>query len=259
MAIDSKGKQYFMDGSAQYGGLNMLPTDLLVDRARVYSNDIAEKWIDLTSIGKNMTINLISAELKSDGSISGTYTSVYNDQPALNMKTTLGNLKDSAEYVERLESDLKIDIESISYEGQKSLISSQMKREIKFNKTNNEQGSFIYLNPLLFTHIDKNNFVQSERKLPVEFNYPYSYRINSSIRVPENYKVEEMPKSGRTALKDNNGVMNYIIQHNNGLIEVSYRFDLNQTIFPFSDYQTLQNFFAEVVTKNNALIVLKKI
>lgn len=259
MATDSKGKQYFMDGSAKFGGLNMLPTDLLVDRARVYSNDIAEKWIDLTNIGKNMTINLISAELKSDGSISGTYTSVYNDQPALGIKTTLGNLKDSAEYIQQLEKNLKIDIESVSYESEKSLISNQVKRAIKFNKTNEDQSDFIYLNPLLFTHMDKHSFIQSERKLPIEFNYPYSYRITSSIRLPENYKIEEMPKSGKLTLNNNNGVINYIIQHNNGLIEVSYRFDLNQTIFPFSDYQFLQNFFTEVVNKNNALIVLKKI
>jgi transglutaminase-like putative cysteine protease len=259
MVTDSKGKNYFMDGSAQYGGLNMLPTDLLVDRARVYSTEIAEKWIDLTGIGKNNTLNLITAEMKSDGTISGTYTSVYNDQPALNMKTKLGNLKDTAEYRQELENNLKIDIESISYEGEKSLISNQMKREIKFVKKNEDQGSFIYLNPLIFSHIDKNNFVQSERKLPVEFSYPYSYRITSSIRIPENYRVEEMPKSGKMTLNNNNGVLNYIIQHNNGLIEVSYRLDLNQTIFPFSEYETLQRFFTEVVTKNNALIVLKKI
>jgi len=248
MATDSKGKQYFMDGSAQLGGLNMLPTDLLVDRARVYSNDIAEKWIDLTNIGKNITINLITAELKSDGSIIGNYTSVYYNQPALGIKTTIGNLKDSAEYMQQLEKNLKIVIEHVSYEGEKSVISNQVTRVIKFSKTNETQSDYIYLNPLFFTHMDKPNFIQSERRLPVEFNYPNSYRINSSVRLPENYKIEEMPKSGKITLNNNNG-----------LIEVFYRFDLNQTIFPYTEYEALQNFFTEVVNKNNALIVLKKI
>lgn len=258
MALDKEGKQYFMDGSARYGGLNMLPSDLLVDRARIYSKEVAEKWIDLTSIGRNLTVNLITGGLEPDGSIRGTYTSIFNDQPALVLKTRLNNLIDSAEYVEELENELKISIDSIEYDAKNSLVSNQLKRTIQFTKPASDQGDYIYLNPLLFPHIEQNSFLQSDRKLPVEFNYPYSYRITCSISLPENYTVEELPKSGRILLNDKSGSMQYIIKLNDKKLEVSYRLDLNQILFPFSDYKSLQDFFAEVVAKNKVLVVLKK-
>ena len=59
-------------------------------------------------------------------------------------------------------------------------------------------------------------------------------------------------------LNENSGFMHYIIKQTNGKIELSYRIDLNQIIYPFNDYKSLQDFFAEVVSKNNALVVLKK-
>lgn len=258
MAKDSEGKEYFMDGSAKYGGLNMLPSDLLVDRARIYSKEVADKWIDLTTIGKNLTVNLIYASVNSDGSVEGVYTSIYNDQPALSMKTSLNNLKDSAEYVEELENEMKVSIDSIAYENQKKLTANQMKRIIKFTKSAGDQNEYVYLNPMLFTHIEKNSFLQSDRKLPVEFNYPYSYRLTCSITIPDNYSIEELPRSGKIMLNENSGFMHYIIKQTNGKIELSYRLDLNQIIYPFNDYKSLQDFFAEVVSKNNALVVLKK-
>lgn len=258
MALDKEGKQYFMDGSARYGGLNMLPSDLLVDRARIYSKEVADKWIDLTAIGKNLTINLITADLQPDGSLSGSFTSIFNDQPALLLKTRLNNLKDSAEYIEELENELKISIDSIEYDSKNSLVSNQLKRVIRFTKPASEQGDYIYLNPLLFPHIEQNSFVQSDRKLPVEFNYPYSYRITCSINLPENYTVEELPKSGRIVLNEKSGMMQYFIKLNENKLEVSYRLDLNQIIYPFNEYTILQEFFAEVVTKNKLLVVLKK-
>lgn len=259
MVTDSKGNNYFVDGSSKYAGLNMIPTDLLVDRARIYNKDISEKWIDLTTIGRNITVNNINASLSNDGLMQGTYSSIYNCQPALSMKNMFNNLKDSVEYVEELSNSLKVKIEDLKYEGIKSLTSEQITREIKFSKTNSEPGEFIYINPLIFTHISNNDFIQSNRKLPIEFNYPYSYRINCKLRLPENYKVEEMPASGRMSLNNNAGTFTYIIQNTDGVLEISYRVDINQTIFPHTDYESLKNFFAEIVSKNNAMVVLKKI
>ena len=123
----------------------------------------------------------------------------------------------------------------------------------------NPQGDFLYVNPMVITHLDKNPFTQSERKLPVEFDYPHVFIISNTIEIPQNYKVEELPKSIKISLPDNAGSCIYQITQDQNSIQFNYRFNLNQTIFPQSSYSSIRDFYAQVATKNAELIVLKKI
>ena len=259
MAVCSDGQRCFMDGSADYGGINMLPTDLLVDRARIYGSEEENKWIDLTGITKNQIINLITANIGNDGNINGTYTTLFSNQPAYTFKKMFNELKDSADYVEKLSNELTVKIDSMQIEGQHNLLAGKVSRKINFIKNNEGSTDYLYINPLIFPHFTQNDFTQSDRKLPIEFNYPYNYSITSVIRIPENYTLEEIPQSGKMVLNDNTGTFTYLIkQLDNKTIQVNYRFELNQTIIPQIHYKPVQEFWGEIAAKNSALLVLKK-
>lgn len=257
-AKTTDGDIYYMDGSAVYGGLNMLPIDLLVDRARVLEETISEKWVDLTKIAKNQTIYLINSSIDKNGTLSGTVNSGHTNQFAYRYKSQYYNAKDSAEFIEKMGNTAHIKINNFSAEG-KDTISNLVKEKIDFTKETSDQSDFLYINPMIFTHIEKNPFTQTERKLPIEFDYPHGFQISSTIEIPANYKVEEIPKSVKITLPENAGRCLYQIIQTDNKVQLNYRFDLSQTIFPQTSYEIIREFYAQVATKNAELIVLKKI
>jgi hypothetical protein len=260
MAETSSGERYFMDGSAFYGGLNMLPTDLLVDKARIFGYNSDDKWIDLTNISKNQSMSMISAKVDSTGNISGECNQVMTFQPAYQFKKMYHELNDSTGYVEKLNQDLSVEIDNFTLEGQNDLLSNRVNQRFKFTKNYGSEASFLYINPLIFNHISKNNFTQSDRKLPVEFSYPYKHFISVLLELPANYSLEEIPKSEKFILNNNSGSLTYLIkQISDRILQINYRFELNEIIFPQTEYENVKTFWGQIATKNNELIVLKKI
>lgn len=257
-AETSDGKLTYMDGSAIYGGPNMLPTDLLVDRGYVYNTTHTEKWVDLTNIAKNQQISRLRVTLNKDGQLTGERNTIYTNQMAYSYKASFTASKDSAEFIENFQNSNKVTIDSLKIED-KDPMSEKVVERMDFTKKIDAAGDYLYINPLVFLHIAKNDFTQKERKLPVEFNYPYLYQSSCTLIIPENYKIEEIPKSIKVTLNDNQGECLYQIIQEGNIIVLKYVFTLNQTIFPQTEYPSLRDFYGSIVAKNAEMIVLKKI
>jgi len=236
----------------------MLPEDLLVDRGRVFNETVSQKWIDLTKITKNQSAHFISATLSKEGILNGTLNTGYTNQLAYKYKTQFYNAKDSSDFIEKYENSSHIKINKMEING-KDTMSNTVKETISFTKEINQEGDYMYINPMIITHIDKNPFTQSERKLPIEFDYPYSFQLTSSLEIPDNYKVEELPKSIKMSLPDNMGKYLYYITQEDNRVQLSYRFDISKTIFSQDSYGAIREFFAQATTKNAEMIVLKKV
>ena len=79
------------------------------------------------------------------------------------------------------------------------------------------------------------------------------------MQVPTGYKVDELPKSARVALNNNEGMFQYLIQQTDDHIQLMCKLKLNKATFGPDDYETLRNFFAFVVEKESEQIVFKKL
>jgi len=249
---------YYMDGSAIYGGLNMLPINLLVDRGRVFEEKVTDKWIDFTSIDKSQQVSFLVAQLDKEGSLIGKLSTMYTNQLAYVYKSAFQVAKDSMNYIEKIENSNQITIDSFKIEG-KEPMSATVKEEIKFTKKFDASGDYLYINPMIFPHIIKNPFTQSERKLPIEFDYPFIFQLSCTITIPNNYRVEEIPKTSKMILNEKMGKCIYQVFNDGNIIQLNYRFELNQIIFPQNEYTAIRDFYGQVVTKNLEMIVLKKI
>ena len=257
-AETSDGKTYYMDGSAIYGGLNLLPTELLVDRARVFNESKTEKWVNLSNLTKSQHISSVIASIEKDGTLHGALNSLYINQLAYAYKKSISSEKDSTKFIENFQNTNQITVDSLVVEG-KNRLSNMVKEHMYFTKKFEFTGDYLYVNPMIFCHLTKNDFTQSERKLPIEFNFPYVVQISCSLTIPENYKVEELPKSVKIVLDENKGKCLYQVKQDGNTLLVNYRFELNQILYPQTDYQGIKDFFGQVVTKNGEMVVLKKI
>ncbi|MBC7652508.1 MAG: DUF3858 domain-containing protein [Deinococcales bacterium] len=131
-----------------------------------------------------------------------------------------------------------------------------IKYDMKLNITDED---IIYFNPLLTEALKSNPFVSAERLYPVEMPYKRNEVYNLNMEVPKGYMVDEMPKSTRVKLNENEGMFEYIAVNNNGTIQLRSKLILEKANFLPDDYQTLRNFFTYVVKKQAEQIVFKKI
>lgn len=252
------GKILYLDGSSKYGGINLLPMELLVDRAYAMNDYASQKWVDLSSLTKNIESVYILAKMDADGKLHAKMNRSLTNIEAYYFKSNYFGSKDSLQYVQQLETKNNIKIDSLILTGTDAL-TDKIDEIMVFDKTFETSGDFIYINPMLFTHIAENKFTQSDRKLPIEFPYPqlYSYFIN--IQVPDGYTIAELPKSTRISFNENKGRCSYVIGQNGNVIQLNYKFDLSQILFPTSDYNTIKEFWGQAAIKNNEMVVLKKL
>jgi len=123
---------------------------------------------------------------------------------------------------------------------------------------NLKDEDIIYINPLLGEKTKENPFSAANRMYPVEMPYAFKETIISNIKIPDGYELDEMPRSSRVKLDDGFGQFDYVIQHQDGMIQLRTITELKKANFNAEDYQTLREFFIYIVNKQAEQIVLKK-
>ena len=258
-AETSDGQTFYMDGSAIYGGLNVLPTVLLVDRAWAFDERrTGDKWVDLTNLGRNQHINILRVSIDENGAMTGDAQIRYTGQTAARFKARYFSLDDPLEFMTTNALTQGITIETHSLEGMEPM-STVVNETFTFTKNAELAGDYMFITPMIYKHLTDNPFIQSERRLPIEFDFPYSYMKTVVFTIPEGFVVDEMPAPLTISLENNAGRLIYgITQINENTLQLTYRFELNQIIFPQSDYPMIREFFGQVASKNREMIVLRR-
>lgn len=254
---DTDSTYMFLDGSVKNGYLNVIPPVLMVNRARLVKEKGSE-WVDLSSVGKNQIRSIVLATINPDGTISGTRTTGYEGQYASSFRNRYHAAKDSAEFISKLEEEESIRVTDFKTE-QLNFFAPQVREAIKFEKQATVNDNFIYLNPILFLHVEKNPFIQDERKLPVELPYPEQITLSVSLTLPEGYTVDELPKPIVITTEDGQGKCRYNISQQGNRLATTYTFSSNKLLYLPSEYPGLKRFWETIAEKNNEMIVLKKL
>jgi hypothetical protein len=122
-----------------------------------------------------------------------------------------------------------------------------------------DEASIVYFNPLMGEEIKKNPFVATERYYPVEMSYAQDDTYMLNMEIPKGYMVDELPKSARLMLNENEGMFEYLITNNGESIQIRCKVLIKKAKFINEDYQTLRDFYAFIVNKEAEQIVFKKV
>lgn len=256
VAYSPDGRAFYIDGSVEYGDLNILPPQLMVSQGAIFDLD-RDQILDLTSVSKNGTRVNITAQLQADGNLVGTRQTRYQGQNSSEFKSTLA-VKGLDTYKQNLEKEQQIAITDIELQQTEGL-SNYSSEVLKFQKTTQVSGDYIYVNPMIFPDEPKNMFTSVNRKLPIEFPFLQSVRITVSLDVPEGYIVDEIPKSVSAKFEDNKLYMSYVIYASEDKVQLRYQLDISTLRIAPQSYHQLRQFWETLVTKNNEQIVFKKI
>jgi uncharacterized protein YfkK (UPF0435 family) len=128
---------------------------------------------------------------------------------------------------------------------------------LRYQKNFNDD--IFYFSPILVESVKENPFKAAERFFPVEMSSCTDKTYILSMEVPRGYKIEELPKSAKVSLNENEGMFEYMIGESGGRIQLRCRTVLKKANFDPEDYQTLRDFFAFIVKKEAEQIVFKKL
>jgi len=253
-----ENNNYMLDASRPFLGFNHLPDYCYNGNAKLISKDHSQT-IDLSAESlvesKNTSVLIINDDR---GFPSGSLQSTtgYVESYAIREKVTKKSQKDFFKDIQTLYgADMELENESID-----SLNKPEFPATVKFdfNMKNFGHESIIYFNPMLGEVIKENPFKSIERKYPVEMPFKMQEVYTLTMDIPEGYVVEEMPKSARIAYNDKEGMFDYLIQKNENAIQLRTSIKLNKANFSPEEYNTLRDFFGQIVKKQNEQIVFKK-
>ena len=256
-AYTSDGKPYYLDGSIEYGDINILPPTLMVSQAIVFDKNEKVGMVDLSKSGRTLIAQSVTVKLEADGTFTGKRQTIRSGQSAVNYKSNMATEKDSTDVMRKTEEDYNITVTGCKTKGTKGL-GNRCEEILEFSGEAITNDDYIYINPMIFPDETDNPFTNANRKFPVEFPYAQSVVINTSLTLPNGYAVEELPKNSKMLMNNKELSLVYIIRQEANQIDLQYSAAVNTPYIDANQYEELRTFWEEMVNKNNLQIVLKK-
>ncbi len=258
--VDLDGKSLFLDASKPYLGFGKLPYFCYNGPAKSIEKTPATYDLYPDSIKETQLTNVIlSSEKNKPGSWIGRLNQTFGDYESDNIRDQILE-KGEEDYLKKVKSANAgfYTIDSVQLEEEKNL-ESPLKISYKLKLESGDNPGLIYFNPLLGNAIKENPFTATERKYPVEMPYKTDVIYSFVLEIPKGYKIDELPKSAKVNLNQNEGFFEYLIGNDENSIFLRTRIRFNKAVFLPEDYETLRNFYSMIIKKHAEQIVLKKI
>lgn len=253
------GKTYLLDASVPALAFGDIPPECYNGYAVVLNKNGETGSLQLSADALNET-ETVSLFLSNTGNneMSGKYTAKLGKIQSLSVRQEMKK-SNPEQYIQSVQKSFLSEA-AISNAAIDSLNEPEAPVHLGFDISFKPQGDIFYFNPVPESIAYKENpFKAEQRTLPVELPYKIDKVFILNMEVPSGYKIDELPKSARLLLNNNQGLFEYLISEEKGSIQMRYRVQLSKTNFRPEDYETLRKFFAVVVEKQNAQIVFKKL
>ncbi|HVS92259.1 MAG TPA: DUF3857 domain-containing protein [Mucilaginibacter sp.] len=256
--IDSN-KYYVLDASEKNNRWDQIPYELL-NTYGLYMNvqNPAAGLVFIEDKNKVRSVVYTNAEISADGKMKGA-TQISN--AGYNRIKTIKKYKEDGEtkYTEELrEKDNNVKISSFKIENME-VDTLPLLQNIDFVvDLPGSDDDYIFINPLLFSNIRKNPFINSERISDIDFGYRNNHSIHGRYKIPDGYKVDALPKNITMTMPDGSIRLKQVASVEDGIISLHYTIDYNRSYFKKEEYPALYDFYKKMYEMLSQQIVLKK-
>lgn len=256
--VKDGSNEYFLDAATPRLSFNKLPLQVYNGQARVIKK---AEGIPVYFAADSLTESSSTAVFITNaagGKIEGAYTGNYGYYSSLRLrnKVAASGIED---YKKEFKTDWPEDVEISGFEVD-SLKKYDEPVAVKcdFKLSGFEDADVVYFNPMLNEAVKKNPFTAAERFYPVEMPYTFNEVYTLNMEIPSGYRIEELPKSARIMLNEDEGMFEYLISADESTIQMRCRLVIKRANFLKEDYQTLRDFYGFLVKKEAEQIVFKK-
>ena len=251
-------KSYLLDASQPYLGFNKLPAYVYNGSARILGPNPTGIYLTTDSLTENKTTDVtLDLDEKNRQSWKGiVYSSPGYEESGSIREAVLEKGKE--EYIKKIKLEYTgdysindVNIDQLDQNDEPVLINYNLNIE-------NNKSDFIYFNPMTKEGMTENPFKSQERKYPVEMPFKINETYILRLQIPEGYVVDELPKSAKVKLNEDEALFEYIITKNDKEINLRTKLKFERANFLREDYEALRDFFDYIVKKHAEQIVFKK-
>ncbi len=257
--IEYDGDIILLDATSRYSSINVLPIRTLNWEGRLIMENGDSKTISMTPKVKSQDMVMMEVKLNDDGSIKGKMRQQYKSHNAFLFRTKYNKGTEEA-FLEQEEKD-NFDVEISNYELKNiNDLNKPIVQSYDFAKEDVLEviSSKIYFPPLFHLAENENPFKLENREYPVDFGFPWKDKYIVNTIIPEGYHVVSLPESKIISLPDNLGIFKYTIKSNETTINLKAELVFNVATIPAQYYQTLKEFYRQLVEKETEKVVLSK-
>ena len=259
-AIKTATGYTFLDATSKYLDAGFLPERALNLDGIIITDDRKGTKISIENPNKGSVQNTVLSELTEDLAIKGQIRTIYTNYDAAVARSDYKEAEKEGGYVKQMhESYPSLEIIKYSETGADSLQPKMVENvEFVLEGQVDEVGDMLYINPMMIWQDKTNPFKSEKREFPVFYSNTGVEKHMISIKIPEGYQVETLPKSVRLALPDGMGSFAYSVAAAGNNITLQYQYNKVADIISPTAYEALRNFVAMKIDKQAEKIVLKK-
>jgi len=249
-------KTYLLDASDPNIGFNHLPAECFNGNARIIAEQPVLVDLSADSLKESKVTTVFIAN--GDNEIAGSFSTQLGEQESQHIRKKLLTTKQE-DFFKEIKKEYPVDVDLTNTEIDSLKIPEEplsIKYDIKLNLNGEDM---IYFNPMLAEANKENPFKAAERLYPVEMPACFDETYILNMEIPKGYKIDELPKSARVMLNEDEGMFEYLIGESGGRIQLRCRTQIKKANFTPEDYQTLRDFFGNIVKKQAEQIVFKKL
>lgn len=252
---DEEKNLFFIDGSADFGGINVLPTKLLGEGILLEPQNVAGQigTYRLSEIGGASQSITNVVKVDASGKISGSRRSTLRGFCAQDYKQSLHNAAgDTTAFLKRIEDSYGIKVNTFRFNDLKNI------ETLAFTADCDVAGDEIYVNALGVQEEHNNPFTAETRQLPIMFPYPQTIQITASIMIPEGYEVASIPEETGIQTSDRKLGAMLKTKADERMVITNYTLEVNAPLEPIGMYQEIREFWKKLIEMNSQMIVFKK-
>jgi hypothetical protein len=245
-----------LDATDKYLPYNVLPSYCLNGEGLVISKKNSS-WINLLASVKDKTFIETKAILSREGAMDVKLDYVHDGYDAARARKDFFSKEEDA-YAKKILDGKKWIVKKKEFtDMEDNSKSAKSSFEIIVDEHATVNGDVIFLNPFITSAIE-NPFKSETRTFPIEFGSQIEKTRVSKITIPENYIVDELPKSVVLVLPENSARFTYSVTPLGNTISITSSFQINKSLFSQLEYPRLREFYSQVVAKQAEQIVLHK-
>ncbi len=252
------GTVYYLDAATPRLAFNKLPLQAYNGQARIIDKEGSAVYFVADSISESDATSVFITNMDNK-KVEGSFNNTMGYYHSLNLRNKLAksNMVDYKKTLQETYSD-EIEIDNVEIDSLKLLDEPiALKFDLKLKAFG--EADIVYFNPMLGEAIRKNPYTAAERFYPIEMPYTINDMYTLNMEIPKGYKVDEIPKSARIKLNEDEGMFEYLISASAENIQMRCRVIIKKATYSKDDYQTLRDFYGFIVNKEAEQIVFKKI
>jgi hypothetical protein len=252
------GDKYFViDATDKFSPYKLPPSKIVNTNGFIVEGERG-RWVEILS-GKNKykVMAAVQGEITVDGVLKGScLVNCYDYARVQRCESWVQNKeKFKEDYFVKPYSFCKIDELIINNTEADSL---PLEQKVKFSSVLNSSGEYRYFNTNLFSDLEKNPFVATERVSDVDFGFLKDYIIFGNYTIPPDYVFDGLPENITMTTPDNGIIFSRTVTADANLLNVRMTVEFKRSFYPVSAYGEFKEFYKKLLDKLNEQVVIKK-